>query len=170
MQFINEWRMPMEKLNTILNRRADGVAYIKGSPDYPCIKGNVEFYQLCGCVLVKAELEGLPLEKKPCRKPVFAFHIHEGTKCCGNRDDAFAEAKGHFNPCGCPHPYHAGDMPPLFGVDGKAFLIFVTDRFAVKEILGRTVIVHRMSDDFQTQPSGNAGEKIACGVIAGDCG
>lgn len=162
----------MEKisLNSILGKKADGVAMIKGSPDYSCIKGNVRFYQLCRCVLVKAELEGLPMGKKSCHKPVFAFHIHEGEKCCGNKEDAFAGAGGHYNPCDRPHPYHAGDMPPLFGVEGNAFLAFVTDRFTVEEILGKTVIVHKMSDDFHTQPSGNGGEKIACGVIVRDCG
>lgn len=161
----------MEKINlsSVLDRRADGIAVITGSESYPCIKGTVRFYRLCKCVLVKAELEGLPLGEGSCGAPVFAFHIHEGTECSGNREDKFAYAKGHYNPCKCPHPYHAGDMPPLFGVDGGAFLVFVTDRFTVDEILGRTVIVHRMSDDFRTQPSGNAGEKIACGVIERNC-
>ena len=161
----------MEKFNlsSVLGRRADGTAIVTGSGNYPCIKGTVRFYQLCKGVLVKAEFDGLPLGNDACSAPVFAFHIHEGTECSGNRDDMFADAKGHYNPCNCPHPYHAGDMPPLFGVNGGAFLVFVTDRFTVEEIMGRTVIVHRMGDDFHTQPSGNAGEKIACGVIQRIC-
>ena len=57
-------------------------------------------------------------------------------------------------------------MPPLFGADGYAFLAFVSSRFTVNEILGKTVIIHSGVDDFKTQPSGNAGEKIACGVIS----
>lgn len=161
----------MEKFNlsSVLSRRADGAATVTGSDNYPCVKGHVWFYQLCKSVLVKAEFDGLPLGNGSCSAPVFAFHIHEGTECGGNRDDMFADAKGHYNPCNCPHPYHAGDMPPLFGVSGGAFLVFVTDRFTVEEIMGRTVIVHRMSDDFHTQPSGNAGEKIACEVIQRIC-
>lgn len=157
----------MTKINiySALNRRADAAACIKGSEKYPRIKGNVQFYRLCGCVLVKAEIENLPTEEKPCTESVFAFHIHEGTECSGNQDDYFADVKGHYNPFNCPHPYHAGDMPPLFGVGGSAFLMFVTDRFKIEEVLGRAVIVHKMSDDFHTQPSGNAGEKIACGII-----
>ena len=73
----------------------------------------------------------------------------------------------HYNPLGCPHPYHAGDMPPIFGAAGYAFSAFVTDRFTVRDVVGRSVILHGSPDDFTTQPSGNAGEKIACGEIMG---
>ena len=66
------------------------------------------------------------------------------------------ETGGHFNPLDCPHPYHAGDMPPLFSVNGNAFLCFMTDRFKIKEVLGKAVIIHSKPDDFTTQPSGNA--------------
>lgn len=153
---------------SVFNRQADGIACITGSDKYPYIKGRVLFYQLCDCVIVRAEIDGLPVNDSPCYEPVFAFHIHEGTECSGDSSDAFANAKEHFNPNNCPHPYHAGDMPPLFGVNGRAFLAFATDRFCVDEVYGRAVIIHRMSDDFHTQPSGNAGEKIACGII--NCG
>lgn len=151
--------------NRRLSQPADAAALIRGSEQYPCVNGLVRFYAVpCG-VLVRAEISGLPKGAGGCDSPVFAFHIHEGTACAGNEKDSFSEAKGHYNPDGCPHPYHAGDMPPLFGVNGRACLSFLTDRFTVREILGKTVIIHRMPDDFKTQPSGNAGEKIACGVI-----
>ena len=87
-------------------------------------------------------------------------------------DEAFADAMSHYNPMGCEHPYHAGDLPPLFGSNGSALLLFLTDRFSVKEVIGKTVIIHDRPDDFTTQPSGNSGTKIACGVIrktAGFC-
>lgn len=155
-------------LNSISNRKPTASACIKGSDKYPCIKGHVHLYQLCGYVVVQAKIEGLPQGKDPCCERIFAFHIHEGTACSGNKDDCFANAKGHYNPDNCMHPYHAGDMPPLFGVNGSAFLVFATDRFKVEEVIGKAVIVHKMSDDFHTQPSGNAGEKIACGII--ECG
>jgi len=57
-------------------------------------------------------------------------------------------------------------MPPLFCVGNRAFLAFLTDRFSVNEILGKTVVIHDGLDDFTTQPSGNSGNKIACGVIS----
>lgn len=148
-------------LNSMLNSRPTAEACISGSNKYPDIKGKVRFHQLCEGVLVHAEICGLP--KKDCS--IFAFHIHSGTECGGNKDDPFVNADGHYNPDDCPHPCHAGDMPPLFGANGKAVLAFLSDRFKVSEILGRTVIIHAKPDDFTTQPSGNAGEKIACGTV-----
>ena len=143
-------------------------AMIKGSDSYPCIKGDVRFYQTDMGVLVSAEIKGLPKCCSECRKDIFAFHLHEGKCCTGTDGDPFANAKAHYNPKDCEHPYHAGDMPPLWGNKGYAFSAFITDRFCINEIIGRTVIIHAMPDDFMTQPSGNAGEKIACGVVR-DC-
>lgn len=71
----------------------------------------------------------------------------------------------HYNPKNCPHPEHAGDLPPLLSCNGFAFQIFYTDRFVPEEVLGKTIIVHAASDDFTTQPSGNSGIMIACGEI-----
>lgn len=151
--------------DTVFRRKADAQAIIKGSTDYPDLRGKVLFYQLCNGVVVRAQICGLPKGDGMCVRPIFAFHIHEGTECSQNGADAFSMTHGHYNPNDCPHPYHAGDMPPLFSVNSKAFSAFLTDRFTVNEIIGRTVIIHSSPDDFTTQPSGNAGEKIACGVI-----
>ena len=151
----------------LLGRRPQARAVVRGSGRYPLIYGEVRFYQTTLGVVVLAEIMGLPDSENPCRAPIFGFHIHDGGECTGNSDDPFANAGRHYNPDGCPHPYHAGDMPPLFGAGGLAFSAFLTDRFAVEEILGRTVIIHGAPDDFTTQPAGNAGEKIACGVIVG---
>ena len=70
----------------------------------------------------------------------------------GTAADPFADAGMHLNPNNCPHPYHAGDMPPLFGVNGRALLIFATNRFRIPQIIGKTVIIHARPDDFVTQP------------------
>ncbi len=150
---------------SVFKRRADAVAFINGSPDFPEIKGRVLFYQLKNGVIVRAEISGLPKGTSYCDNPVFAFHIHGGKECSGNETDPFADADGHFNPENCPHPYHAGDLPPLFGVSGKAFSAFLTERFTVKEVLGKAIIIHSKPDDFTSQPAGNSGEKIACGII-----
>ena len=138
---------------------------IKGSAKYPDIHGNVHFYQTEMGVMVVAEIFGLPTFGDPCKSPIFGFHIHSGGSCTGNETDPFADAMTHYNPKNCPHPYHAGDMPPLFGNNGYAFLMFLTDRFTAREIIGKTVIIHDKPDDFTTQPAGNSGNKIACGVI-----
>lgn len=149
----------------ILRRGPQARAIVKGSDVYPDIYGQVLFYQTRQGVLVVADLMGLPSGIGSCGGRVFGFHIHEGGSCTGNAEDPFADAKTHYNPNGCLHPYHAGDLPPLFGNNGYAFNAVLTDRFTVNEIVGRTVIVHDNPDDFTTQPSGNSGTKIACGRI-----
>lgn len=152
-------------LYSILNGKPNAEAVICGSDKYPDLKGKAMFHQLCEGVIVHAEINCLP---KNCN-PFFAFHIHNGTQCTGNKSDPFADADGHYNPNNCPHPCHSGDMPPIISAKGKAVLVFLTDKFTVSEIIGKTVIIHSMPDDFTIQPSGNAGEKIACGIIKPSC-
>ena len=142
-------------------------ANLRGSEAYPNLRGSVRFYESGQGVLVITEVTGLPTARNRCENPIFALHIHEGGSCTGNEQDPFADVGMHYNPLRCPHPYHAGDMPPIFGANGYAFSAFFTDRFTIRDIVGRTVILHGSPDDFTTQPSGNAGEKIACGEIMG---
>lgn len=153
------------RLIPLLQKKPYAAAGIEGSVEYPGITGVVQFYQTPAGVIVYTEVEGLPKGSSPCGERVFGFHIHEGTSCSGNYSDPFADARTHYNPKGCEHPYHAGDLPPLFGNDGFALAIFLTDRFTVSEVIGKAVIIHDRPDDFITQPSGNSGSKIACGII-----
>lgn len=142
----------------------DAVCIIRGRRDYADIKAKAEFYQMRDGVLVCTEAVGLP---KQYGKPFgfFAYHIHEGEVCAGNSDDPFAGAMAHYNPEGAPHPFHAGDLPPLFSNYGYAWNIVLVDKFTVKEVIGKVMIIHSQPDDFRTQPSGDSGEKLACGVI-----
>lgn len=135
------------------------VAHIRGSETAPGLHGTVHFHQHGNAVLVAADIAGLPDANQ---SGFFAFHIHEGSSCEGA---GFPETGGHFNPEALPHPQHAGDLPPLLSRSGKAYLALLTDRFSVEDIIGRTVVIHSSFDDFHTQPSGNAGEKIGCGII-----
>lgn len=155
----------MQMLNSVLNRRPGAAARIRGSGQYCDIAGIVRFYQAPGGVFVVTEVSGLPQGCGECDYPVFGYHIHSGNSCTGNMEDAFADAMGHYNPDDCVHPYHAGDMPPLFGNNGYAFSVFYSERFCVGDIIGKTVIIHLNPDDFHTQPAGNSGTKIACGRI-----
>lgn len=141
------------------------LAAVRGSADYPTIRGQVRFYQARRGVLVTVDLSGLPQPEGACAHPVFALHIHAGEACTGTAADPFANALSHYNPKDCLHPFHAGDLPPLFGNDGDAFMAVLTNRFTIEEVVGRTVILHSGRDDFTTQPAGDAGKKIACGVI-----
>lgn len=133
-------------------------ARIRGGKEQPQLRGLVRFFQRSDGVIVEAEVSGLPKTETG----FFAFHIHEGGSCAG---EGFPDSGSHFNPGKTLHPNHAGDLPPLLGNHGSAYMKVFTDRFCVEEIVGRTVIIHSNPDDFHTQPSGNAGNKIACGVI-----
>ena len=135
-------------------RRGQAVAWVRGVG----ISGTVRFCQRRDGVLVTAEISGLPESETN----FFAFHIHEGPDCGGKE---FANTGSHYNPAGTAHPMHAGDLPPLLSNRGKAQLSVLTGRFQPEEVIGRTVVIHSHPDDFRTQPSGGAGEKIACGVI-----
>ncbi len=127
--------------------------------------GEVNFEQVGDKVRVTAQLIGLPANGE------FGFHIHEVGDCSSG--DGMS-AKGHFNPFGKPHgkgaERHAGDMPNLkTDAKGKAKLTAELDIITLKSgpasILGRGVIVHAQPDDYSTQPTGNAGARLACGVI-----
>ena len=132
-------------------------ACIRGKRD-SCITGTVRFYCHRSGTLVEAELCGLP----ETETNFFGFHIHEGNNC---RGEGFSGTGGHYNPENTAHPCHAGDLPPLLASGGKAYLAVLTGRFTPEDVIGRTVVVHAMPDDFHSQPAGDAGEKIACGVI-----
>lgn len=144
-----------------MNKR-NAFARVRGGEKYPELHGLVRFLQRPNGVLVIAEVFGLPKEST-CG--IFAMHIHEGGECSGNANDEFANAKMHYNPTDAQHPCHAGDLPPLFSNNGYAYMQVFTNRFTAAEIVGRTLIIHDRPDDFVTQPSGNSGTKIACGVI-----
>jgi Cu-Zn family superoxide dismutase len=127
--------------------------------------GEVNFEQMGGKVRVTAQVIRLPANGE------FGFHIHEVGDCSSG--DGMS-AKGHFNPYGKPHGQgaerHAGDMPNLKSdAKGKAKLVTDLDIITLTSgpagIIGRAVVVHADPDDYRTQPTGNAGARLACGVI-----
>ncbi len=134
------------------------VANIRGGEQALAVCGQVTFCQKKNCVLIIATIRNLPSTPTG----FFGFHIHEGSDCSG---DNFSATGNHYNPTNAPHPVHSGDLPPLMLCNGGAYQIVAASRFTVDEIIGRTVVIHSLPDDFVSQPSGNAGEKIACGVI-----
>lgn len=140
-------------------------ANIKGGKKYPKINGIVTFKETKGGVLVTAKVTGLPQTNTSCTGRFFGFHIHEGSSCSGTINDEFANARSHLNPTNCTHPFHIGDLPPLIENNGYAYMRVLINKFNIKDILGKVVIIHDMPDDFTTQPSGNSGTKIACGKI-----
>lgn len=156
---------PIDGLNLVLSTPPDAYASIKGSPQFSGINGMVRFYPLWKGSLVVADIGGLPYKDGVCDGRIFGFHVHEGEHCTGTAADPFSDTKTHYNPNACDHPEHAGDMPPLFGNHGYAFQMFYTERFIPESVVGKTVVIHDMPDDFKSQPSGDSGMKIACGEI-----
>lgn len=149
-------------LKILNSNKPDAYARIIGNSDNTQLHGTVQFYDtpLDG-VLVKAEIAGLPNAFKLYSSNFYGFHIHENENCSNN----FEKTGAHYNPDKLPHPDHAGDLPPLLGNQGFAYSIFFTRRFNIDEIINKSVVIHRMPDDFTSQPSGNSGIKIGCGVI-----
>lgn len=77
--------------------------------------------------------------------------------------NAYALANG--SPNNQPHPYHLGDFPPITSCDGYSWMYVYIQQLQLKDVIGRSIVLHGMADDFTTQPSGNSGDKIACGVV-----
>ncbi|KAI3599322.1 Superoxide dismutase (Cu-Zn) precursor [Cupriavidus necator H850] len=130
--------------------------------------GTVNFQQQPGGVMMTAAITGLPPSS------VHGFHVHEKGDC--SAPDAMS-AGGHFNPTGKPHgqmtmpDHHAGDMNNVTAdangnVRVSMLLPDLTVGTGANGVIGRAVVVHKDPDDYKTQPTGNAGGRIACGVVA----
>ena len=129
------------------------------------VSGDVTFTKVEGGVHVVAHVSGLAAGSH-------GFHVHEFGDCSAPDGSA---AGGHFNPTGHKHgapgdaDRHAGDLGNVeAGADGTATLDVVDKTLALEgpeSILGRGLIVHANADDLKTQPTGNAGGRLACGVI-----
>ena len=146
------------------------IAEIRGGPLAPAIRGYVMFQAVPDGTWVTVNLTGMPHYQpaREGRQPVgpFGFHIHQSGECrVGDPSDPFQAAGGHWNPDNQPHGNHAGDFPVLFSNDGKTMMSFFTNRFRVPEVVGHTVVIHENPDDYRSQPAGNAGRRLACGVI-----
>jgi len=129
--------------------------------------GEATFEQVGDKVHVVVYVQGL----KPGQE--HGLHIHEAGDCSSG--DGMS-TKGHFNPYGKPHAHagtperHAGDLPPLKAAkNGRAKVDAMLDVITVgpgpASVVNRGLIVHAAPDDFKTQPTGNAGARLACGVI-----
>ncbi len=129
--------------------------------------GEVRFVQHGDQVRVTGEVRGL----KPGTE--HGFHVHEKGDCSSGDGNS---AGGHFNPLAKPHgqhghgEHHTGDLPSLVADSaGVARFSFESRSISVgngaTDIVGRGLIVHAQADDYMTQPTGNAGARLACAVI-----
>jgi len=129
--------------------------------------GTITFTQAGDKVRVAGDVRGLRPDQE------HGFHIHEAGDCSSG--DGMS-TKGHFNPQGKPHAHpstserHAGDMPALKAdAYGNARVDATLDIISVNagptSVIGRGLIVHAAPDDYKTQPTGNAGARLACAII-----
>ncbi|MDP4180443.1 MAG: superoxide dismutase family protein [Bacillota bacterium] len=148
----------------------EAAAIIKGGPLAPDITGVVTFKSAPGGTMVCVDMFGLPqfrpAEGNKQQIGPFGFHIHENGNCeVGDVADPFKAAGGHWNPNGQPHGNHAGDFPVLFSNHGVARMCFFTDKFMVRDVVGKSIVIHESPDDYRTQPAGNSGRRLACGSV-----
>jgi superoxide dismutase, Cu-Zn family len=132
--------------------------------------GQVDFAQTARGVLVTFDLRGLP-------PGAHAIHVHTSGNC--DAKTRFSSAGPHLSPQAKPHGYmakggpHPGDLPNQFAAaDGSLHASVLTNAFALgngkKSIFdrdGAALVVHAKGDDYASQPAGNSGDRIACGVI-----
>jgi Cu-Zn family superoxide dismutase len=131
--------------------------------------GNAQLTQTPHGVLIRLSLKGLPAGER-------AFHIHGVGKC----EPPFTSAGGHFNPGGMKHGMmapggaHAGDMPNLHVPASGELVVEVLNSAVTLEkgkanslfgSEGTSFIIHAGKDDYKTDPTGDAGGRIACGLI-----
>ncbi len=131
------------------------------------VTGRVELTESGGQVRARVEVTGLAPDS------AHGFHIHDKGDC--SAADA-SSAGGHYNPTGVNHgragipPHHVGDLPSLTtDATGSLHADVLVDGATLApgptSIIGRSLVVHRDRDDFTTQPAGNSGPRVACGVI-----
>ena len=130
--------------------------------------GTVDLTQTPAGVMLKLSLKGVPAGER-------AFHIHGVGKC----EAPFASAGGHFNPGGHKHGLlvgqgHAGDMPNLHVPAGGVLEVEILNAAVTLEKGkpnslfqdgGTSIVIHAGKDDYKSDPAGNAGDRIACGII-----
>jgi Cu-Zn family superoxide dismutase len=133
------------------------------------VSGNVFFKEANGLVAVTVVVNGLT-------EGTHAIHIHEKADCSAADGTS---SGGHWNPTAQPHGkwgspegYHKGDIGNMeVGADGKGTMTMSTNEWCIdcgdpnKDVLGKAIIMHDGTDDFVTQPTGNAGGRVSCGGI-----
>lgn len=144
----------------LLDGRPAARALLCGSNAHPGLRGEALFYPYQDGTLLLIRALGLPGDG------FYACRIHALGDCCTGGDVAFHCAGPHYDPEGREHPNHAGDLPVLLSSGGRALSLVYTGRFQPGQVLGRSVVLHALPDDYRSQPTGAAGGRIACGVIS----
>jgi Cu-Zn family superoxide dismutase len=143
-------------------------ATLQGAPGDD-VSGTVTIHQAGDSLHIVAEVRGVDAAGR------HGFHVHENGQCDHEGEKHFTSAGGHFNPTNAEHacpptdPRHAGDLGNIeVGANGVARMEMTTSGLSLSgpnSIIGKAIILHANEDDCKTQPTGNAGDRLACGVV-----
>jgi Cu-Zn family superoxide dismutase len=144
-------------------------ATLQGAPTDTDFKGTITFTPEGNGVRVVAHLEGVDADGQ------HGFHVHQTGECThGEGDKHFTSAGGHFNPANTDHacpptePRHAGDLGNIEVKGGTGDLEETSTLLSLSgpnSVVGKAIILHAKADDCKTQPTGDAGDRLACGVV-----
>ena len=146
--------------------QAEGGTFVGANTGYSAPLASAAAASAAGKTYIRADINGLPSNRQ------FGFHVHEKGDCSADG----MGAGGHFNPQSKPHgrhdsaERHAGDLPNLSSDgEGVAVYSFTTELLTVApgptSVVNRAIVIHESPDDYRSQPAGNSGKRIACGVI-----
>jgi superoxide dismutase, Cu-Zn family len=149
---------------------AEGVTVsLQGAADDTDFAGTVSVHPEGTGVHIVADVAGVDTDGR------LGIHVHENGQCDhqGEGGKHFTSAGGHFNPTGTEHacpptdPRHAGDLGNIEVSGGKGHLDLSVTNLTLDQITGKAIILHAGEDDCKTQPTGNSGDRLACGVVGG---
>ena len=142
---------------------------LQGAPTDTDFSGRVEVTPEGTGVRIVADVAGVDTDGQ------HGIHVHENGQCDheGEGGQHFTSAGGHFNPTGTEHacpptdPRHAGDLGNIEVSGGTGHLELSVPNLTADQLTGKAIILHAGEDDCKTQPTGNSGDRLACGVAGG---
>jgi len=161
-------------LGFLMTAQADEMAKstkvkLQGAADDSDFAGTLTITPEGDGVRIVADVAGVDKDGK------HGLHVHENGMCehhPAGEAKPFSTAGGHFDPAGASHacpptdPRHAGDLGNIEVSGGKGHLELFVANLTLDQLMGKAIILHADEDDCTTQPTGNSGGRIACGVVA----